>query len=74
MYESPHEAARPAGDILPIVFGRPAWRLGMSKCPRDRMIVDNRQSINDNASLECFVSRVGDLSPGVVSPIAAHAD
>src|SRR5580658_260092 len=69
-----HEAAWPAGYILPIVLGQSARRLYVSKGPRDRVIVDDCQAVDDDASLYCIVACVGNLSSSIVGPIAAHVD
>src|SRR5580658_2225680 len=69
-----HEATWPAGHILPIVLGQSARRLYVSKGPGDRVVVDDCQAVDDNASFECIVARVGNLSSGIVRPIAAHVD
>src|SRR5580704_18596739 len=69
-----HEATWPAGYILPIVLGQSARRLHVSEGPRDRVIVDDCQAVDDDASFECIVARVGNLPSGIVGPIAAHVD
>src|SRR5277367_1773869 len=69
-----HKTTWSSSDILPIIFGQPTGRLDVGEGPGHRMVVDNRQAIDDNACLNCIVARVRNLSSSIVGAIAAHVD